>query len=249
MNNTDNILLDLMKNLETRPSVDLNSIKKKVLVLSTPRSGSSLFCDVLTNTGMLGECREWFNNRYLAAYGKLTGNPQVQFNEYLQFIMEKTVGNTGVFAVNAHIEHMMFFAQRKVSLLDLGFDVVVFVKRKNKLAQAVSLAKSNITDSWSSETDNTEFDLEKVTPSIIVNSLKHIVDSEAHYEEFLSRFVKVAFDYEDFCQLNNTTAYSQVLSLLELNYEGRFETTLKKQSNNSSKQIIEQFNNYLAGNI
>jgi len=113
MKTTDDKLLQKMVALSKRKSTDINTIKKKVLILSIPRSGSSMFCDVLNNTKQLGSCAEWFNSRYIAAYGKVTGNVNVKFNDYLNFILEKTIGDTGGGVVNAHIEQMIFFSQKK----------------------------------------------------------------------------------------------------------------------------------------
>lgn len=244
---TDEVLLELMIRLNQNESFPVNKIKKKVLILSTPRSGSSMFCDVLANTSQIGECAEWFNERYIAAYGKMKNTSNVNFDEYLNFILEKTVGDSGVFAVNAHIEHMFFFLNKNFNLLTLGFTVVAYVSRKNKISQAVSLEKSNLTDSWSSEVEADADKLSKINNLGIVQSLQHIVEWEQAYKEKLSHFVHAEFYYEDFCRLNDTNAFKKIFKLLDIDYQGKFETNMKKQRDYSSKEAIASFSKYLLG--
>ena len=247
MKNTDDLLLDMMTALSKKESVDLNTIKKKVLILSTPRSGSTIFCDVLMNTKKIGDCREWFNMRYLAAYGKLVANENVNINEYLQFIMAKTIGDTGVFSVNAHIEHVMFFAQRKTNMLDIGFDQIIYLSRDNKLAQAVSLAKSNLTDSWGSDIQGNQENLSKMNNAEIVSSLKHIIDSDNYYQQHLAKFTQAEYSYEDFSTLTTTTIFSDIIKQWGIEYDGTFSSLMQKQRDKTSTKLVDDFRDYLLG--
>ncbi len=248
MQTTNDLLLSLMKSLNKKVSVDVKTIKKKVLILSTPRSGSSMFCDVLNNTGLLGECAEWFNSRYIAAYGKMKGNAEVQFNEYLTFVMEKTIRNTGVFVVNAHIEHLLFFAKNKnFNLLDLNFDTVIYLSRNNKLAQAVSLAKASHTDSWSSDVHFDKEKLQEITSPMIVNSLHHIVNSDNVYQNKLSKLTNAEFAYEDFVRLETADSYRKLFTMLDMKCPDNLQTNMTKQSDDFSKKALLSVKNYLLG--
>jgi LPS sulfotransferase NodH len=248
MKNTDDLLLDMMTALSKKESVDLNTITKKVLILSTPRSGSTIFCDVLMNTQKIGDCREWFNMRYLAAYGKLVANENVNINEYLQFIMAKTIGNTGIFAVNAHIEDVMFFAQRNTNMLDIGFDHIIYLSRDNKLAQAVSLAKSNLIDSWGSDIQGKPENLSKMNNAEIVNSLKHIIDSDTYYLQHLAKLTQAEYSYEDFSKLTTTTIFNDVLKQCGVEYNGSFSSLMQKQRDETSTKLMDDFRDYLLSN-
>ncbi|MBU2891929.1 hypothetical protein KO495_01170 [Colwellia sp. D2M02] len=244
---TDDVLLNLMVKLSKNDSVATSTIKNKVLILSTPRSGSSLFCDVLNNTAQIGECAEWFNERYINAYGRMTNTSNVKFDEYLNFILEKTVGNTGVFAVNAHIEHMFFLLNKNINLLKLGFTAVVYVSRKDKVAQAVSLEKSKLTDSWSSDVKPDTDKLAELNNAGIAQSLQYIIESDTAYQEKLADFTHAEFYYEDFCQLVTPNDYKKLFELLDIDYQGEFKTTMKKQRDGFSKETITSFKQYLLG--
>lgn len=247
MKSTDDKLLELMVNLSNRSSADLKTISSKVLILSTPRCGSTMFCDVLNNTKKLGECAEWFNSRYIAAYGKMMGNLNVNFNDYLNFILEKTIADTGVFVVNAHIEQVVYFAQKKVNLLNLKFDHIIYLYRKDKISQAVSLAKSRLTDSWTSDVAAAPEALDKMNNAVIVGSLKHIVDSDKNYQDSLAKYTNAEFAYEDFCKLEDTPIYSELFEKLNIEYLDVFNTSMQKQRNLSSKDFLSDFKKYLLG--
>ena len=94
--------LKLFEQLAASESAPVASVKKGLLVLSTRRSGSSMFCDVLSRTGEIGLCEEWFNVHYIGAYLQVMGKADVNMVDYLTFVAEKTVRDTGVFAVPSH---------------------------------------------------------------------------------------------------------------------------------------------------
>jgi len=246
MKTTDELLLDLMSDLKSRNSRNSEMVSKKLLILSTPRSGSSLFCDVLTRTSQIGECQEWFNPRYIQAYAKLFGLTQVDFNEYTQFIIKKTIGSSGVFAVNMHIEQILQLKQSNINPLELGFDLIVYVSRRNKIKQAVSLARASLTDQWSTGTAGRETPPE-IPNSLIAQSLHHILESEQIYSNDLKQIVNEEFEYEDFQNLDTTLAYKAVLGLLGKSLEGTIKTTLERQSDDISANAVTRFMDYISG--
>lgn len=247
MKSTEAILLELMQELDSRPSAAVESIGKRVLVLSTPRCGSSMFCDVLGNTGRIGECREWFNMRYLGAYGRMKGLQQVNLGEYLSFIMEKATGHTGVFAVNAHIEQLVHLRKKNFDVMQLGFDHLVYLYRKDRIAQAVSLARAQITDSWSNDAREKQNAEGKITRLAITEALRHVVHSEHLYRDQWASRVHAEYAYEDFSRLGDTKAYDQILRALGIEPVAELSTDRKRQSRDDSGRIIEDYRRYLLG--
>ena len=248
MKTTDEILYDIMVDLEQREATPLNQIRKKLLVLSTPRSGSTLFCEVLSATDLIGECREWLNQRYFQAYAKVTGEPQVQLSRYIDFVAAKTVGSTGIFAVNMHVEQYMFLMKQSFDALSIGFDLIVSIERRDKLAQAISLAKANATDQWS---HNTKALSESSGPGSleIAAALHHLLASNENYKRHLKEKVSHEYVYEDFVTDDDYHCYRQVLAGLGLEVEGiRFaESSLTKQGNKDSERRKVSFLNYIQG--
>lgn len=147
---TDDLLVGLFEELKTRP--DSASPQKGLLVLSTPRSGSSLYCERLSNTQSVGQCLEWFNFRYMQAYQRVMNVNTIHFPDYFDFIKRKTTLNTGVLAVNAHIDQYIALLEKGLDLMSIDFSAVIYLSRRDVTAQAVSLAKATKSDKWSSNT-------------------------------------------------------------------------------------------------
>ena len=53
--------LDMVQRDNVKPS-------RKIAIFSTPRSGSTHFCNALSNTQTIGEPLVWFNNRFFENY-------------------------------------------------------------------------------------------------------------------------------------------------------------------------------------
>jgi LPS sulfotransferase NodH len=237
-----------MINLKKKKSIPLKKSDKKVLILSTPRSGSTFFCDVLNNSGEIGECAEWFNMRYMAAYAKMNKSTNLDFQEYYNFISEKTIGDTGIFAVNMHIEQYITMLNNKFDVLSLNFDLVVYLYRKDKLSQAVSLSIAQITDQWSSSTLAAQDIKGKLNVNHITKALTHLVESEKIYAENLKKSTSMECCYEEFTDLNNTIHFSTLFEHLKINPTNFIaKNNSKKQSNNYSQEIRNKYLKYLTG--
>lgn len=248
MKTTEERLLDTMKRLDGQETVPFDNSHKKFLILSTPRSGSSLFCDVLNKQGVIGECREWMNLRYIEAYSRYKGTPEVRIEDYVNFVASHTVGGTGIFSLNMHIEQHVQLLQKKIDVFSMmTFDHVIYVTRKNKLAQAVSFAKAAISDQWSSEAAPK---VEGVEPNMgqIAEALSHLIASEGLYEQQLKDKVSKEYVYEDFRELDKTQAFRDVLGDLGIDGEFDFSTEMKPQANESSASLAEEFLQYIQGN-
>ncbi|MFT6689661.1 MAG: LPS sulfotransferase NodH [Colwellia sp.] len=248
MKTTDELLFDLMVSLKGRKSIPLKITDRKVLILSTPRSGSTLFCDVLNSTAKIGECREWFNMRYIAAFAKMNKTANINFSDYFNFISQKTIRNTGIFAVNIHIEQYIAMLNNKIDVKSLGFDFVVYLYRKDKISQSVSLAIAQISDQWSSSTNAVQDISGKINTKVISNALNHIVESEYIYNENFKSVTDIECSYEDFSDLNKTACFSNILDSLNIKIpKFRPAAPLKQQRNDFSNKVKTEYLKYLTG--
>ena len=247
MKTTDELLLGLMETLNARDTISPDNIKKRLLILSTPRSGSSMFCDVLSQTGLIGECREWFNSRYLQAYLKMSGVEQLNFSDYVDFILGKTIADTGIFAVNVHIDQYIALLNSKVDLFTFNFDHIIYLRRKDVIAQTVSLAKASLSDAWSSGSAGREIST-PLTNASLLPFYNQLTDYERYYQQHLAVKVQAEYQYEDFAKTNKSKAYQQVLTALNLPaFEGEFKTNMQKQSGGDSAKVIAGLRKYIFG--
>lgn len=127
----------------------------RYLVCSTPRCGSNLLSDLLHQTGKAGDPMEYLNSRYIAGFLRQKGVPEGHFDlsVYLDEIERRRSTNNGCFGLKMHFEHMGIWGSNigsKHKEFLRQFNKVILLRRKDKLAQAVSLYKARTTQIWSS---------------------------------------------------------------------------------------------------
>lgn len=126
---------------------------RKYCVVSTPRTGSTAFCEVLADTG-LGWPLEWFNARYLDVVSAAAGGGSIDIRQYLGLVLFGSANfETGVFGLNLHVGQYKAMLQHGVDVFELGFDRIYYLSRRKKLAQAYSYGKALKTDLWSREAE------------------------------------------------------------------------------------------------
>lgn len=208
MMETDAKLNQLFSALNNRRSLGIKPTTK-VAIISTPRCGSSLFCERLGSTSQLGEPREWFNRRYLQAYQAEMGGGKINLTGYINWLIEKTTSSNGVFSVNFHVNQYMDWKKNGVDLLRLDFDYIYRVYRADRLSQAYSYAKARLTDQWSaSSTASVALD-EGVPYPKVIKSLMDIAVQDQFYQTHLADQVRREYCYEIFCE--NDDPYREVL--------------------------------------
>ena len=120
------------------------------LVLSEARSGSSWLTAMANNTGVLGNCAEWLQPSHLE-------KPFAEYDadSHFQMIMRESATENGRFAAK------IFPAELFRVHCELGYDFVhrcrqehevsvVLLRRKDTLAQAISLTRALQTRQWTS---------------------------------------------------------------------------------------------------
>lgn len=244
---TDEILVDIFRDLDGRADFPIDEIKKKIAIISTPRCGSSMFCDVLKNTKQCGDPKEWFNHRYFSAYGRFHKIQELNFKTYLDFILKKTTSKNGIFSVNFHVDqYQHLLTNFRIDPLKLGFDYFYYLNRRDKLAQALSLTKALITDQWTSDTKAVN-DLPTAIPRTkVLEQLLFISRSEDFYQSNLQKYVTHEYSYEDFKCPNDTNIFSQVLAECGIpNFPGKWETSMRQQSGSGGTSHLDAIKKYL----
>lgn len=243
---TDELLVNLFEELKSRP--DSIQPHKGLLVLSSPRSGSSLFCERLSNTDSVGQCLEWFNFRYMEAYQKVMKVDTINFADYFDFLKRKTTLNTGVFAINVHLDQYSALLQKGLDVFAIDFNTVIYLSRKDLVAQAVSLAKAIKSDKWSSKALAKADEHE---PSVIEISkaLTFLLESSETYKNNLKTRAHFEYIYEDFAYSKELTFYSKPLEHLNVGLKNSdiLGTSLKPQSNSHTKESIKNFKSLILG--
>jgi len=247
--------IQLFRDLAARPD-NTRSVDQCLLILSTPRCGSTLFSEALNSCGRLGRCDEWLNYDYFYTYLHLFGG-KFKLTDYVDFIERKTPRNTGVFCLKMHVGQLIEMNQDP----DLGLEAinanhVVYLYRKDKIAQAVSLCKADVSQQFRS------YEKVQAQPTTdrqgISSALCNIIINDCFAREYLMASVDVSYAYEDFRQLSTEStradrSYSEVLEALGKAHPSRrqrYQFTagdLKKQANGQSRKVAADFQSYILG--
>ncbi len=122
-----------------------------LLILSTPRSGSTLACNILHQAGICtaheyfqpAQIRPAMMHRWGLAEGDDAG--------YCATLARYRTSSSGVLGVNLHSYHLKHFERARLCLPDTIRKVrYIWVSRRDKVAQAVSYEIASQTGQWSS---------------------------------------------------------------------------------------------------
>lgn len=216
----------VFEDLLSRPESNIDS-GKCLIIFSTPRVGSTLFCQILQNCGSIGYPEEWFNDLYLQAYCNAVGKPWVDFWKYLDFIKRRTSSEQGWFSVKVHINQWLWLKSKEISVENIPMSASCWLYRKDKIAQAYSFLKAEYTDQWRSEYDALRpFYPNRVTPAQVLYKAAELAEMEMIYEKKIKAYVDHDFAYEEFSDFRRSRAFGDLLRTLGLD-SGRKITDVK----------------------
>ena len=155
----------------------LKPLYKSYIICTSPRSGSTLLCMLLEETGRLGNPNSHFHNPSLFSWLETYELHNVNFSskqEALSAIFGAAIargtGDTGVFGLRLQRGSFEFFMQQTSMLYSgmqsdveriqaaFGHTQFVYLTRPNKLDQAISRVKAIQTGLWHKAADGTELE-------------------------------------------------------------------------------------------
>jgi trehalose 2-sulfotransferase len=148
------------------------------IICATPRSGSTLLCNLLASTRKTGNPNSYYHRteimRHWAAEWSLPGCDTMSAKEFSIAYLEATIragrGETNVFGLRLMREYLEGLSSlldqiypglsSDVHRFECAFGNVLYIHltRENKLAQAVSLAKAEQSGLWHIAPDGTEIE-------------------------------------------------------------------------------------------
>jgi LPS sulfotransferase NodH len=119
------------------------------VVCSTPRSGSTLLTRLLWRSGRMGAPHEYFNIQTVLFRMQLRFRSD-SIHAYTDELLRRRTGPNGVFGFKLHQEHWhtFWYCGRFNVFRDLKY---VRIRRRDRLAQAISLAIARQTGQWTSD--------------------------------------------------------------------------------------------------
>lgn len=184
---------------------------KTYLVCATHRSGSNLLCQALWHTDLAGRPQEFFSptrEEKIAEEHDLGVNPSDDYVGYLNALMVKRATPNGVFGGKIMWPHLERFHEQIAGTLEDVFPNLsyIWVRRDDKLRQAISLWKAKQTNVYNSlqegsvePAEELKFDYDEIRKIVkrftkqdeswgAFFEQKGITPFEVHYEAFASDY-------------------------------------------------------------
>jgi len=236
------------------PEDDLSSVKfdrkSKVtesvfVIFSTPRSGSTALCDYFNKSNVCIP-HEYFQPfqymPYLANRWEAHRDGILDPKLYIESLCEKRTANNGALGINLHGSHLGIF---KYFLPYFPRNAVfsgLVLKRRDKVAQAVSYFLASESKAWSSHFEK------KSTPAYSFEKIMFKLRSILSQEVLIDRYVTCAdfpldiLFYEDLClraeTIQLTIGPNNEVAVIDLT-----RASTKKQSNEVNEEYSQRFKN------
>ena len=116
---------------------------RSIVIMMTPRSGSTLLSSLISLTGKLGRCAEHFNNRPGGALEQTASRHRVHsVDQLLNAVMNTTANNSGVFSIKGDFRQFAPFLGMRNFWEKLRNPAFFYLTREDLLAQAISYEKA-----------------------------------------------------------------------------------------------------------
>ncbi len=227
------------------------------MICATPRSGSTLLCEALRNTGLAGNPDEYFGPMHVKRWDKEWKTKSK--GEYLDKVMEQGRGENGLFGLKVmrvYWQNFIEFLQNATNVTEYQENEIlnrcfpnlryVWITRRDKVRQAISWMKFLQGTAWHWEDEqpqrikNLEF-----KPDVIREFIIQTVSHETAWQEYFRKneiqpYIVV---YEDLVTEYETTA-KQILEYLGIHHhEGVVfgERRLKKQADMLTNKWVQRY--------
>lgn len=228
------------------------------LICATHRTGSTLLCELLKNTGLAGRPEEYFWSGYEPMWKERWGTST--YADYLYETVERTTTPNGVFGAKimwAHLDEFLYRARQvpiyanipTPALLSSLFPNLSFllVTRQDKVRQAVSLWKAIQTQIWEKPIGDTPLPAKQAIYDFdAIDYWRGVIHwQEASWHSFFTMYRITPFTiiYEDFVQSYETTLF-KILGHLGIPYPTKVKLTtpnLRRQADEQSEEWVRRF--------
>jgi LPS sulfotransferase NodH len=167
-------------------------VKMRYAILSSPRSGSTLLGRFLHETKMAGDPQEYFNPPLIALERKRTGQADMNLATFMKRMEQRRTSPNGVFGIKMHYSQLLpVFRAKQPNEQVVNYlrrtNKLVWIRRRDRLGQAISQAVAVKTNVWSSEDSRFKRDPDvKIHPYEIVETLRLICREDAGWEQLVA---------------------------------------------------------------
>ncbi|MEX2201285.1 MAG: Stf0 family sulfotransferase [Dongiaceae bacterium] len=177
-------------------------VRLRYLVLSQPRTGGTFLCEALERSGAAGVPAEYLNPAARMALSRRFGAVRgMSLPRLMEELHRRRTTSNGVFGLHLHLEQLRKPLQTEQRIVEwLGtFDRIIFLYRRDKLAQAVSLDRALQTSRWfqSAGTESSSAPVE-MRPAGLAGHIMRLFEQEAVLREHVHAIGRpvLELDYE-----------------------------------------------------
>ncbi len=230
------------------------------LVCGTPRSGSSLLCEALANTGIAGQPEEYFQPANEVLWQERWGTST--YAEYLARVIEHCTTPNGVFGVKMmwgyfdhflrHVRQMSGYDDRELPVYRLLQSIFpnpryIWIKRRDTVRQAVSHAKAMQTNLWAVKAESPRVPAR--TPEFSFMQIDFMAQEIKAHDAAWQRFFTensiqpLVIVYEDFVASYQETVREtlQRLGIPGAELVECAPRSMKKQADEQSEQWVQRY--------
>lgn len=235
---------------------------RSLFICATFRTGSVLLSDLLRSTGMAGAPEEYFGRILVPPHpGQMAWANTADEDEFFHRVRQLGTTPNGVFGARVHWPHFKSMVRRVRDYLDAPELAApealahmfpephfIWLKRRNKVAQAVSYFRAIRSNRWTLASGemadpnpaDDEFDFTEIE-----RLRRRCIIWDACWKRFFasSGIEPIELTYEDFERSMDSTIHS-VLWHLGLDVDGfqRARPNIQRQSDDLSEEWIKRFN-------
>ena len=132
-------------------------VARRYAILASPRSGSNLLGRALFDTGLAGDPLEWLHPGMIAVERERTGRgADLRMDEFLRIMERRRTSPNGVFGMKLHYSQLLNACGKQdpaeaMTRYLRRMDRLVWIRRRDRIAQGVSLALARETKIWVAE--------------------------------------------------------------------------------------------------
>ena len=198
--------------MDRRRDFPPTAITRRYAILSSPRSGSTLLGRMLFATGLAGDPLEYFGRNLLTIQREKERKPALSPQQLLAAMERRRTSPNGVFGMKMHYAQFLFGYQTDLvderMLRFLRAQTLIWIRRRDRLAQAVSYAVAIRSNAWSSEVTG-RAEIPPIHPADCVNCLQEVCWDDRGWETLIDAaglvvhtvwYEDLVADYEGSCR-------------------------------------------------
>ncbi len=212
-----------------------------LVIFSTPRSGSTLLCDLLYKNNICIPHEYFQIDDYLPLLAKgwnCLKDESIDKQLFIDTLIQKRTSPKGWLGLNLHGEHLALFSAFKSLFPEANYHYIHIV-RQNSFSQAISYEMAIQTGKWSSHFRS------DVIPGYSFKAIKNKLDRIYHQNNLISAYIKMhgidcqTMFYEDLV----SSPKAQLERILPQSYIDHISinSDLKKQSSSLNQEWLGLF--------